>query len=91
MTEPKVSERIDTLLTEYALAVVHSATSEGLGSKEVGQTRRALLSAIVELEQRAEKWKEAAVAVEDLVFVENSPRLRAAIAALGDEWTEAVR
>lgn len=149
MTEPKVSKKIETLLTEYALAVVYSATNDGLGSKEVGQTRRALLSAIAEIEQRAgeidffasivqkhyadivmptvedrsaakpsdwincailelgnqhkraEKWKEAAVAFyqcsreladigcKDFALTNN--RLDAAIAALGDEWDEAIK
>lgn len=60
-----------------------------------------LLSAIAEIEQRAEKWKEVGVALyqcsreladigcKDFALTNN--RLDAAIAALGDEWDKAVK
>lgn len=60
----------------------------------------ALLTAIAELEQRAEKWQRLAVAqerVRQMQYSSDAETLRrfaekdAAIAALGDEWTEAVK
>lgn len=110
MTKPKVSERMFNLV-ECAVAAAYSWPKPicivDVPSEEIikGYYLQMLLSAIAEIEQRAEKWKEVALAKSLLEIAKCTSNLddfstllkhavereKAAIAALGDEWDEAVR
>ena len=81
-----------------ASIVCYERTPDGVALADMIAYSDALKSAIAELEQRCDKWKRVAVAQERvhqmryssdaktlLVFAEKD----AAIAALGEEWTEA--
>lgn len=96
MTEPKVSERVWKIVNAAISAEVGLTLDPDSPHRFIESTaaKNLLLSAISEIEQRAEKWKEAAVAYQKWrdTYADDiaDARLVAAIAALGDEWDEAV-
>ena len=88
--QPKVSERMERLVIAYALTVAYRSEPQ-----KVNAARCALLSAIAEIEQRAEKWKEVALAIREGALCARgfmlTKRVEAAFEVLGDEWDEAVK
>lgn len=62
MTEPKVSERIKSMVREMLKEIRHDSRFNVMDYDSVDH----ILSSIAEIEQRAEKWKEAAVSAEHI-------------------------